>query len=390
MLGLINFSSTESLVPNYSVSIPGTLIGTFAYALFNLCFIDLLRQSRGLAARPPYPSWMPDWQALNCWAETTVNPMEEVETIGKAVRMGSSNGPDPQACPVVTVSDIEHLWHRDSSVCSSDASLSIELLHLMRTTSKPVLKFKGTAGIHGLEICTDSCLLSIVAEAIPLGFLDASSIHMFLLKRKPGESDWLLLFMQEADQVNTYKMVTCCCCYEVSVYSHHIRIPAFMENEEKIIRPWTTLHAAIKDLQDEWRSYFVGRASASDISDRAKLSAGIRYVYPFQFGLMFPGKHTNRSIFSGLQGILEDERQNTNFLHFKQAYARILESECAEYSPRIDDTHVSLCIPAKLLIEAADLNHPWDSSPELEFGWYLKKLRLATGTREDFSPHSLS
>ena len=78
---LLGAGGGRGLEPDYSLSALHCFLGTFAHLILNLGHVELMHSASGLAAQPPWPSWMPDYRSTP-WRQIlhgAVGPVAEPE-----------------------------------------------------------------------------------------------------------------------------------------------------------------------------------------------------------------------------------------------------------------------------------------------------------------------
>lgn len=128
----------------------------------------------------------------------------------------------------VTYESLEICWDFDPYVNRTSSGLSIHLLHLFTTSSRPVkVDLPSTANLF--KFPTKHCELFIHTPAILLDqAIGSEPTEVFLLPEK-NYSRALVLFMRKTVTDATYRMIKCCICYDLF-------LKAEVMEEEKSIR----------------------------------------------------------------------------------------------------------------------------------------------------------
>lgn len=192
VFGLLGFlpgvPTRKGLRPNYLLSSRHIYIGTMAHLLLNEGHSHLLTEAAGYQAPPTVPSWLPDGNLLNIggllrkvsphslprltsrarfrmqfsswtlfWAAVLrLNPDWETLLLAKSDGIQDDIGHPNQACGVLETSLPAP---REPSIHPSTSALSIPLIYLWQSSSKPVQIHRDTALSHVFMMTAANCTL---------------------------------------------------------------------------------------------------------------------------------------------------------------------------------------------------------------------------------------
>lgn len=274
VIGLHNDNKTASLAPDYSLSVYEVYVGTFAYLLANLRHFEVLLNAAGTERQVSLPSWMPDLQQSNWLVKGRLHPSnEEIESVrSNTARVGTQTGNimiissdssyfdyNWKDLNYDDMDDSPSVWHDDIFFNSSDASVSMELVHVMKLNSVPVFRYSLTdSDLRGYSIRTASCeLLLCIGDTSFYRMIGTEPNHLFLSELK-GRKGSLLFILREAHRTGYYNLVTCCFCYELFLISQDepseqsVRAP-FQSGKKAdkvyLTRFWKSLHASMMSFR---------------------------------------------------------------------------------------------------------------------------------------------
>lgn len=118
-------------------------------------------------------------------------------------------------------------WHVGASVDASNAALSINLIHLMKLTSW-TKALRMSASVSSLCFANTSCGIYMRHDAVTLDHIASMlNVHLFMLE-DDNKYGCYLLFMAETAQPHVYRLIKCCFCHEIFLWTpekYHPRVP---------------------------------------------------------------------------------------------------------------------------------------------------------------------
>lgn len=256
IFGILGLCSSD-LMPDYSISLQSTLLGTTLYILLHLKFGKILTSAGGVFAKPSQPSWTYHLQAR--WPKPQDYdriPRNLVKAIPVPstwqfedfyVMVLSSLKLEPAGFPDVRLQEPRQEryglrfpwperpsdgmgplsqkdeWHSCISV-SREGALSMKLAHLSRVMQRPLVVHDGH-GFYYLAFQSSDYVLvlslfgNLKKEALD-EINDSGTDHLFLMKDSGGEmNEWLLMVMRETPLSNVYRLISCCVCCNIRLLS---------------------------------------------------------------------------------------------------------------------------------------------------------------------------
>lgn len=416
------------LVPNYTLSELGALLGVFGYLLLRLHYLHILEYAAGDATRPSWPSWMPDRRADWCaeWSSrlsveggrelytqrnSNVGAWREMISIYHRGDPENSKGKDVPLGDYVPHSinhgiwcaEPEFRWYEDARINGSNTAISIRAIHLVRLKSPPALLYEGKH-THGFKIAGSSCQLFICSVPIALDKIIHTADHLFLVEQY---KDWAegvrgyLLFLRETDEENTFKLVKCCICYDIILCSNMLPRDVFLlkqmtDDQEPMDRwnlhPWKSLKDAVQDLQKIYHYY--------DSQDRqitlrnyhpSNKYGPLKTLYTHRYVMLFPGGKcplydfvtllqrfseqevdgkSDTATNSHCSTVVGPELSERDTLHHsvQETYIKLLKQNFSACNPSTDGIYVFL------LLEASEFRSQWLPWIEmLDHKWEFKR-----------------
>lgn len=260
IMGLMDSSVSRAIPPDYSLTEFEVFVGIFAYAAFTLGHLELLANAAGDAAVSPYPSWMPNWRNPSMWAqkEDPVSDAElqnvhewyhgqwsgrmifhvlscrgDVHHIDRAKKLWDDSDSDIESRSIPPdgqrirrarkISAKNHTTNAFLGVEASTATMSFELVYLLKIYSKPELRARfDTMNAFALHLENETPLktraahtLIVWTAAISLNeIIKAEPLDLFIYER-PNDAGCVIFFPREETIPGTYTFVFSCPCYDL-------------------------------------------------------------------------------------------------------------------------------------------------------------------------------
>ena len=379
VFGILGLLRDAHLTPNYSLSLSQTIIGSFAHFLLNNgAYAILLNVNNTAAPQSRYPSWIPDWSSVNGppWRESQLDiTLDKTQTLTRHLQDLVRSNPSARERIMTVIHKGRYAltlpnrvvvpngpvapdtgWKVGASVNASTASLSVNLVHIVRLTSPPRLHPRVHDNLWVVQTGEVAQLYIYTSENLALDDLQVGdgSVHLFLLETGPGKDD-ICLFMQDVGGEQGYICLRCYECKAVVVlYSpEEERKEAERANPEDLIRVEME-HAGFESYTMCDRSRFGDLAlfgtSLSTVRQflhlpthhgmgRIETSAPTAFKLPFRLSvnpstLSGPDPDFPADVLALFQGLLNEKRDATPT--FLDAFSRVLRrKEFALHYPQI-------------------------------------------------------
>ena len=381
VFGILGLLRDANLTPNYSLSLSQTIIGTFAHFLLNNgAYAILLNVNTTAAPQSTYPSWIPNLSLVNGppWRESQLDItldktwthtghvsglFRSISSAREGIMTAIHKGeialtlPGGEAVPNGQVAP-DTGWKVGASVNASTASLSVNLVHVVRLSSPPRLHPRVHDNLWVVQTGEVAQLCIYTSEALALDDLhvDDGSLHLFLLQTGPGKDD-ICLFMRHVGGEQSYICLRCCECKAVVV----LYKPAEERKEAERTNPEDLVRIDAEDAAFEY--YPVTVTDRPRFGDLAlfrmrslipyhffhppvqhgmkwiETSAPTAFELPFRLSVnpsTLPGPYSDfpAAALALFQGLLNEKRDATPT--FLDAFLRVLQGEeFASHYPQI-------------------------------------------------------
>lgn len=296
LLGLVdsNFAGegpNDRLIPEYSISFIEAFVGVCGYTLATLSDpIILINCWKERPQGELVLSWVPDWQSSSLWNpeppsiqhlwNLKYNNIEKgmymycicLRAIDKNHEQSGSQPRWTTLPPVRRRIPAAVPWNQTISIDASNGALSLEMMHLMTISGlqiSPLPEFS-TPGLTAFEIKGETSNLEFCTAEIPLEDIMSRQPDDIFLIDTGFADDLLLFFMKKTGPENSYRIIACCRCYLLYLYTYEFSRgpPDFLSNyKEGLGRNWDSA-AMIFNASDKECYGFLGLYSIAEIKSR--------------------------------------------------------------------------------------------------------------------------
>lgn len=267
ILGLIRCKTV--LVPDYSLSFRATVIGVSAYFLIHLTRLEILFHAGTERTIPSYPSWVPDW--TTSWFQLNDTMDASLDTRwSNDIPQGFMGIYCPRARGFGRIRDGIPRWNSNASIDVSTASLTMNLCHLFKISSRPLrnvcdagirtsVSGGGFSSISCFVFSARSCELMLYCDTIPLDELIEPGVdHIFLIEHGK-KSRYLMLLMRQLKVAGHYRLIISWSCYDLVLVTKTAprdlpdlfrgKTPTRNLQFHTYVDPWKSLADAISDVR---------------------------------------------------------------------------------------------------------------------------------------------